>query len=475
MITVQELVDKPYLGLAFQAGQSGGNKVVTWAHAVDLPDPWRWIEAGTLVMSTGAGLPEDAAAQSLWIQQLQQAQASALVFAPQPGAVSLTPALLAKADEIGLPVLSASFELEFVKLSRLVIEQVLRAQKERFDAGQRLFQVYADVLWQAADLPERLQLLGQKLASDLRIVDADSGAVLLTTAPANFDQPPLLRLPIPGRAHAVLEMGKVRSKWVDDPLLARVLAGLLGVELDRAMMARNDKRDEGKALLQDLIAGEMDFNTAKVMLERRGLRGSLVMVALRLPAALTGRFEQLHHVPELYGCFPLMLQAEHTLYLLINDDVDLLQHLLASLGTDAKMGISHPISAMISVQESVQQATLAVAHVAESDNTLVHYADLASEFALGPKTVSQAQAVVQHYLGRLLDYEAQHQLPLLQTLSVFLHQDGNWKTSAAQLNIHRQTLVYRLKLVEELTGIKPTSSHGISVFWLALQAQQSLK
>ena len=55
-------------------------------------------------------------------------------------------------------------------------------------------------------------------------------------------------------------------------------------------------------------------------------------------------------------------------------------------------------------------------------------------------------------------------------MRVFLRNDGVWQTSADELNIHRQTLVYRLKKVEQLTGLKPTTTEGSALLWLALTA-----
>ena len=55
MITVDGLVAVPSLGLTYLAGTRGGSRPVTWAHACDLPDPWRWIKPGDMVMTTGGG------------------------------------------------------------------------------------------------------------------------------------------------------------------------------------------------------------------------------------------------------------------------------------------------------------------------------------------------------------------------------------------------------------------------------------
>ncbi len=83
MITVDELVKNNNLGLTFKSGRSGGKRIVKWAHAVDLPDPWHWISPGTLVMTTGGGLPTEPIEQIEWLRQLAKAQASALVIAPE--------------------------------------------------------------------------------------------------------------------------------------------------------------------------------------------------------------------------------------------------------------------------------------------------------------------------------------------------------------------------------------------------------
>ncbi|MHA6882423.1 PucR family transcriptional regulator ligand-binding domain-containing protein [Ralstonia pseudosolanacearum] len=88
-MTVQELLDTDSLGLKGIAGLAGTHRLITWAHAVDLPDPWRWVSAGNLVMTTGTGIPRSSKDQADWLERLAQTNCSALVFAPQAGAPKL--------------------------------------------------------------------------------------------------------------------------------------------------------------------------------------------------------------------------------------------------------------------------------------------------------------------------------------------------------------------------------------------------
>ncbi len=68
------------------------------------------------------------------------------------------------------------------------------------------------------------------------------------------------------------------------------------------------------------------------------------------------------------------------------------------------------------------------------------------------------------------DHDRGHDGDLVGSVRVFLRNDGAWQRSADELGIHRQTLVYRMRRVEQLTGLKPTSTEGSAMLWLALAA-----
>ncbi|MFI6294159.1 PucR family transcriptional regulator [Nonomuraea sp. NPDC050790] len=55
-------------------------------------------------------------------------------------------------------------------------------------------------------------------------------------------------------------------------------------------------------------------------------------------------------------------------------------------------------------------------------------------------------------LGALEAYDAAHQTDLLETLQAFLEESGNWTSTSERLHVHVNTLRYRLKRIEELTG-----------------------
>lgn len=61
-------------------------------------------------------------------------------------------------------------------------------------------------------------------------------------------------------------------------------------------------------------------------------------------------------------------------------------------------------------------------------------------------------AFADRVLGRVLDHDARHGGDLLATLTAFLAADGSWQRCAQDLHVHVNTVRYRLRKIEELTG-----------------------
>jgi purine catabolism regulator len=58
----------------------------------------------------------------------------------------------------------------------------------------------------------------------------------------------------------------------------------------------------------------------------------------------------------------------------------------------------------------------------------------------------------QQVIGPLVEYDAQHRSSLVQTIDAYFDHHGNISQTAESLFIHRNTLLYRLERIKELTG-----------------------
>jgi hypothetical protein len=81
-------------------------------------------------------------------------------------------------------------------------------------------------------------------------------------------------------------------------------------------------------------------------------------------------------------------------------------------------------------------------------------------------------ALERRALGPLQDYAERRSTDLLDTLEAFMRADLDRRTAADQLHVHPNTLDYRLRRVEELTGLSLGAPHDIALFALALKHRE---
>jgi sugar diacid utilization regulator len=80
-----------------------------------------------------------------------------------------------------------------------------------------------------------------------------------------------------------------------------------------------------------------------------------------------------------------------------------------------------------------------------------------------------AQRMLDAALTPLLEYDRRHHAQLVETLRAYLAADGNLTSSARMLNVHPNTVVYRLRRIREITGRDPRAIDELLVLFLALK------
>jgi DNA-binding PucR family transcriptional regulator len=72
-------------------------------------------------------------------------------------------------------------------------------------------------------------------------------------------------------------------------------------------------------------------------------------------------------------------------------------------------------------------------------------------------------------LGPLQDYAEHRSTDLLETLEVFMRIGLDRRSAADELHVHPNTLDYRLRRIEELTGFELSRPDDVAVLALALK------
>jgi carbohydrate diacid regulator len=120
------------------------------------------------------------------------------------------------------------------------------------------------------------------------------------------------------------------------------------------------------------------------------------------------------------------------------------------------------------INKSFKEAQKAL-KVAQKNNDIVFYDDLILEIIL-----EDIPAEIQKdFLKRTIDLMKEDKI-LIETLQHYINNNQSIKRTAEEMNIHINTLHYRLNKIEELTGINPKTTEGIVIFYIALMLLNSL-
>ncbi|MDH6493794.1 helix-turn-helix domain-containing protein [Streptomyces sp. SAI-149] len=125
------------------------------------------------------------------------------------------------------------------------------------------------------------------------------------------------------------------------------------------------------------------------------------------------------------------------------------------LGTpDGAIGVSTPCDSPDGVPRCYQEAlrALEVRQNSRQRSGTTFFEDLGLYRILGPgNDLRELEDFVQEWLGRLIDYDAEHDTELVETLSRYFDCGGNYDDAAAALTVHRSTLRYRLQRIREIS------------------------
>lgn len=494
-LTVRELVSIPDLRTWVHAGASGLEREISWAHVCELADPTQWLGAGELVLTTGLGIPAEAAEQRAYVERLADAGLSGVALGDRMYAPPLTAEMLRAADDRSLPLLLTSYEVPFTALVRAAAEANRSEEHARVLETLRLYELVRDAAVTSSG-DEFLRRLGRIAGCELHLVDHRRGAPLVRGAPAldadiaaelrtasaarSEPMPAVLRLgagphgclalAVPTTARAATLVALPRPGTQPDFTLLRHVAGVAAQEVDREAAEGERRRRLGGELLAGLIDGRLTEEAAGPALAERGLASE----PRRLAACLAGADERpdLHLRLEDRGVAHLLLNRSPLLFALISDrHVDAFR---AELPERAAIGLSDPLGRLARIADAHREARWAADAARAASKPLARYGEDAPSPFL-PRSLSEAEQAVRRVLGRLLDYDATHDADLVHSLQVFLASNRSWKGAAAELHIHKQTLVYRMRRVEELTGRALDRTGDVAELWLALQATEGTR
>ncbi|MBT2213744.1 PucR family transcriptional regulator [Actinomadura sp. NEAU-AAG7] len=161
-----------------------GNKV-RWVHVAEVTDIAHLLHGGELVLTTGIALPDEPDRLRAYIGDLSEVGASGLMIElGRRYASVLPPALVAAAEDHGLPVIVLAHEPAFVDITESVHARILQDQFAELRASEQLHEIFTQLSVEGASTDEVVRQVAalaghpvvlENLSHQVLAADADGG------------------------------------------------------------------------------------------------------------------------------------------------------------------------------------------------------------------------------------------------------------------------------------------------------------
>ncbi len=498
-LTVRELTEIPYLRTRLIAGERGADRAIAWAHSIEIPRPWEWLEPGDFLMTVGLGIPAAADEQVEYVESLAGVGVCGVAIGEDMKAPPLTDEMLAAADQLGLPLLITAYEVPFIQVSRAVAAGNSGADHARVVGSMRVYDRARLAVARGSSPSDLLRDLGDDLDCRVYVCENDRGgaplqggdppppaardALLAALAERDGTLPGIVRLPlgdgtllllpIPVRRPASLLVLPQGTAPPPPFAILQHVATVAALQLERLWATREELRRLGSETFAHLIDRRIAGPAAAAQLQAHGLEQGPFTVLAAARRDQDGSSGWLHHALADRAVPNVLLRRDRTVYCLLPDDEPTVASVTDLLADADGIGVSASFDTLDHVRRATQEARWALDATRIDGNRVVRYGEERS--ALGPRSIAEAQAVVDRVLGAVIDYDERNEGELVESLAVFLRQNRSWQRAAAELFVHKQTLVYRMGRVEELSGRKLNDTAGVTELWLALEAHERLR
>ncbi len=152
---------------------------------------------------------------------------------------------------------------------------------------------------------------------------------------------------------------------------------------------------------------------------------------------------------------------------------------LRAPGGLVSVGISRPAKGLSDLRVAYREAKDALSIAAElgEREEATFYGDLKLYqllLALKESGLDYMHSFYHETLGALVEHDERKQSDLIRTLNGFFEANGNLAKAANDLDVHRNTLVYRLERISELTGLDLDDADNRLILHLSLKLQRVL-
>ncbi|MFD9719461.1 PucR family transcriptional regulator [Streptomyces sp. NPDC059076] len=509
--TLASLVQHSALKLTVRAGEERLDTPVRWAHVSELADPVPYLDGGELLLVTAMTLDaQDPDTMRRYVRRLDAAGVVGLGFAIGVFYDDIPDALLDAARDEGFPLLAVPRRTPFLAISKAVSAAIAADQYRAVTAG---FEVQRELTraaladgpnavvarlaahvngWAAlydasgavvAASPEWAVRRAGRLTADVERLRERSAPASTIAADTGDDRVELQSLGTGRRVRGALAVGTAAALGTAERYAVHSAIALLTLSTERSRSLQHAEQRLGAAVLRMLLSGEPDHARAVAS----DLYGTLLDVPFRLLLAeppspgddaeppLPALAEALDAAASRAGETIITVPDNDSRLVVLAADggavvADCIARYSAQDADDAGVviGLSAP-TGPIAAAGAYKQSEQALSVARRRGRALVEHEDLAAGSIVPLLADDAVRAFADGTLRPLYAHDATGRGDLVASLRAWLSRHGQWDAAAADLGVHRHTLRYRMRRVEEILGRSLDDPDVRMELWLALK------
>ena len=506
-LAVRDIMAVPGLALRLVAGEASLDRPVRWVHSSELEDPTPWLKGGELLLTTGAGIGATPARQRAYLKRLSEAGLAGLGLGLGFGHERVPKSLVTAAEEAGFPLFEVPYPVPFIAITEAVFTRLL---SEQVDMLQRavdaehvltrsvmegggvggiaaslvrvcggwalLLDLHGSVL---AAAPEEAAPRAARIWEEARASRPEGTGFSLTLVDRG-DHVWVQPVGAQGRVEAFLAFGKREALTQIDRILAGHALSLFAIELAKARaVAEAERRLQGD-FFGALTAGGLPAPELVRGLARFGFERDTGVLVVEIEGGDPGllAYATEDHLSRAGGPY-LISRGEASVHVLLPEDpapdaAELRKAIAERVGDGAlvRLGVGG-VGPASDADRSMREARYALQVCRLEGWDAAGFEDLGTyRLLLSMADPDALRAFADSMLAPLDAYDRDHGGELQASLRAFLQHNARWESAAGDLYVHRHTLRYRMRKVEELSGRDLSSSFDRMEFWLALRARE---
>jgi purine catabolism regulator len=507
-LTLADLLKIPGLDIRLKAGGRGVRNAIRWVHVSELEDPTPWLKGGELLLTTGMGVGRTPAKQRAYLDRLRKAGLAGLGFGTGFSFKAVPTALQQAADTAAFPIFEVPYAVPFIAITeavftRLVAEQfdllsrsleaehsltrsvlegrgidgIVTALTRAIKGWALLLDLHSSVL---SASPASARAQAAVVAAELHAPHGDGARFGLSVVQSG-EHVSIQPVSAQGRIEAFLAVGKKEPLTQFDRIVSSHALALLALELAKARAVSEAERRLKGDLLDQILRGVLAPGEARLGLERLGFDLSRPLAATvfsgtePVQSLSLACEEVLSHAAGPFLASPL---DDLVLAVLQPEGPGFLEDLRGAVAARTSGAVLAGAGSLVPFEhllQGVREARYALQLCRADGRSHAEFADLGTyQLLLSLQDPEALRTFADSVLAPLDRYDEAHDGDLVPSLRAFLERNARWEAAAKDLFVHRHTLRYRVRKIEDLSGRRLSSARDRMEFFLALRARDLL-